>query len=337
MGIYDREYYRQDGPRLFPSGSVCRWLIVINLLVFVMQIVTRPHGIPRLEMPQDPQQMEQFVENVVRARWSQGFVTDWFALESSKVLYGQVWRLITYGFLHSTGDFQSTWWFAHILFNMLGIWFFGSELEEIYGSLEFLVFYLAAVLTGGLLYFIWETAFARHSICIGASGGVMALLVLYACHFPHREIYFMYFFPIPIWLAAVFYMAQDALAFLTNDMMRTHIAVLVHLGGGGLAFFYHRYRLNFTSMLPDLAQWWRASSRRRAARRFKLYQEEDDVPDIRLPSVSAPPAKPDADEHLEAKLDAVLEKVAKFGKASLDEAETKILLQASEHYKKRRN
>lgn len=173
-----------------------------------------------------------------------------------------------------------------ILFNMLGLWFFGSELEEIYGSVEFLAFYLMVLAHGGSSSF-WEAIQGRNSICVGASGGVMALLVLYACHYPHREILFMYFFPVPIWLLAVFYMAQDALAFLTNDMMRTHVAVLVHLGGGGLAFFYYRYRLHFSSMVPDLNAWWRGMSRRRAARRFKLYQEEDE-PDIRLPTKAEP-------------------------------------------------
>ena len=53
---------------------------------------------------------------------------------------------------------------------------------------------------------------------------------------------------------------------------------------------------------------------------------------------AAPPVLgPDVDEQLEAKLDAVLEKVARFGRGSLTEGENQILMRASEIYKKRRS
>ena len=46
MGIYDREYYRKEGPSyleaLIPSGQMCKWLIGINILMFVGQLITKP-------------------------------------------------------------------------------------------------------------------------------------------------------------------------------------------------------------------------------------------------------------------------------------------------------
>ena len=52
MGIYDRDYYRREGPSyleaLIPSGQVCKWLIAINVVVWILQILTdhsqSPHG-----------------------------------------------------------------------------------------------------------------------------------------------------------------------------------------------------------------------------------------------------------------------------------------------------
>src|SRR3954462_612161 len=79
MGIYDRDYYRRDGSgfMVFANrGAVCKWLIGINVAVFLLQLVTKGGA---GAAPGDP-----------------GFVTSAFALERSLVLEGQVWRLLTY-------------------------------------------------------------------------------------------------------------------------------------------------------------------------------------------------------------------------------------------------
>src|SRR5262249_40804542 len=127
MGIYDRDYYRRDGPSYLGSfmerGTVCKWLIGINVVVFILQMLTRTSGV-------DPH-TERFFQQ-------EGFLTDALILNVDKVLHGQVWRLLTYAFLHDTG---SIW---HILFNMLFLWWFGRDVEDLYGPREFLVFYLVS-------------------------------------------------------------------------------------------------------------------------------------------------------------------------------------------------
>ncbi len=99
MGIYDRDYYRKEGPsyleRLIPRGMVCKWLIGINILVYVMQLVSR----------------------------GDGSITDSLMLSTDAVSHGQFWRLLTYSFLHDPNSFY------HILFNMWALWLFGSEIE----------------------------------------------------------------------------------------------------------------------------------------------------------------------------------------------------------------
>ena len=45
MGIYDREYYRKEGPSFLDSfatkGQVCKWLVILNVGIWVLQLLTR--------------------------------------------------------------------------------------------------------------------------------------------------------------------------------------------------------------------------------------------------------------------------------------------------------
>ena len=45
MGIYDREYYRREGPSFLEAfhlrGQVCKWLIILNIVAYVIQLFTR--------------------------------------------------------------------------------------------------------------------------------------------------------------------------------------------------------------------------------------------------------------------------------------------------------
>ena len=108
-------------------------------------------------------------------------VTDIFILDPAKVMGGQVWRLLTYAFLHE----PNTLW--HILFNMLFLWWFGSDLERMYGPKEFLAFYLGAAFVGGLAGVGFYLLSHDPTPGLGASGAVTALLVLFAFHFPHQQ------------------------------------------------------------------------------------------------------------------------------------------------------
>src|SRR5262249_30027874 len=118
MGIQDRDYYRNEGPSIFdtmmPKGVACRWLIAINFVIFFLQVVAVPSGDP---------------------------VTSWLILDVQKVLDGQVWRLLTAAFVHST-QFP----FMHVFFNMLFLWWFGSDVEQLYGRKEFLAIYLVSAI-----------------------------------------------------------------------------------------------------------------------------------------------------------------------------------------------
>jgi membrane associated rhomboid family serine protease len=314
MGIYDREYYRSDGPSFFRSlyetGRVCKWLIGINIAVFVIQLITRGAG----------------AEDTLG--WTGGWFTDFFDLNTWQVLHGEVWRLVTHAFLHSPSDP------LHIIFNMLFLWWFGNEIEEMYGSREFLTLYLTAAVLGGLAFVGWDVLTIPYgelnlaSPALGASGAVTAVLVLYACHFPTRTIRLFYFLPIPVWLFVVLEVGLDAYRLLGGNA--DHIAVQAHLGGAAFAFLYYKRQWR----LMGLWSWLR--SRKVSRPRLRVYREEEAPAGPRAPVGVATAPKPDVDEHLEAKLDQVLEKVARFGQDSLTESERQILFRASEVYKRRR-
>jgi membrane associated rhomboid family serine protease len=294
MGIYDREYYRRESPSFFDRGQVCKWLIGINVACFIAQIATRQNN---------------------------DLFTTAFMLDVGKVLHGQVWRLLTYSFLHDPGNI----W--HIVFNMLFLWWFGTDVEEIYGSREFLAFYLLSAFLGGVAFFLAAVAGfpGAGNYCLGASGAVTAVMVLCALHFPTRIILLFFVLPIPIWLFVVFQVALDSFGFLTGNPGRT--AVTVHLGGALFAFVYYKRHWR-------VLRWWtqlRSFFQQRTRPRLRIYREES-----RPQAPVTAPRDEDADEQLEAKLDAVLEKVARHGQNSLTESERRILLRASEVYKRRR-
>jgi membrane associated rhomboid family serine protease len=306
MGIYDREYYRREGPSFLGSfidrGRVTKYLILINVIVFVIQLITSVAD--------------------------ESVFTQVLWLDTDAVLHGQVWRLLTYAFLHSTSGLP-----LHILFNMLFLWWFGSEVEDLYGPKEFLAFYLLSALLGGIAFQFWAMLTGR-AYCVGASGAVTAVMVLYAFHYPSRIIY-IWLIPMPIWLFVALEVGMDLFYFVESmHGVKTTTAVTVHLAGAAFAFGYYKMHWRVMNWLPDFSAWRKNRSRSRS--KLRVYREEEPV---RTPvAVAAPPSQAgDVDEQLEAKLDAVLQKVSQSGKESLTDSERQILVRASEIYKKRRS
>ena len=151
----------------------------------------------------------------------------WLGLIPSTAL-GELWlwQLATYMFLHG-GVF-------HLLFNMLALWMFGTELERIWGTRYFVKFYMLTGLGAGALTVIFSllpfdaTQQLYHAIVIGASGSIYGLLLAYALYFPDRPIYMYFVFPIP---AKYFVMIMGALAFYSSLAESGGVASATHLGG----------------------------------------------------------------------------------------------------------
>lgn len=145
-----------------------------------------------------------------------------------------IWQPVTYMFLH--GDI------FHILFNMLLLWMFGTELERTWGTRFFTKYYFVTGVGAALTSIVWSLSplpFADSmydSVMIGASGAVYGVLLAYGLYFPHRPIYMYFVFPIP---ARYFVMIMGAIAFLSSvGSGGSGVAHTAHLGGLVVGYLY---------------------------------------------------------------------------------------------------
>jgi membrane associated rhomboid family serine protease len=135
-----------------------------------------------------------------------------------------VWQLVSYGFLHSLRDPY------HLLFNLLGLYFFGSMLEQIVGGRRFLTFYLAAIALGGVTQIAAAFVTSSADPTLGASGGVLAAIVACAVLRPATQVIFI-LFPMSLRTLALILVGLDLFG-LASGQMGT--AYLVHLSGAAL-------------------------------------------------------------------------------------------------------
>lgn len=305
MGIYDREYYRRSGPSylgtVMEAGAVTKWLVIINVAVYILQLITVRGG--------------GGIDHY-------GFVTNFLAMKPDRVFFHfEIWRPLTGMFLHSPDN-----WF-HLLFNMLLLWFFGRSIELLYGAREYLAFYLVSGVIGNLFWGV--TAVAQqiqhggmYPWALGASGAVVAVLILCALHYPQRIVYLFFVIPVPLWLVAVLVVGGDLFYFLRG--VNIGVAVAAHLGGAGFAFLYKQLNWRILSAWQTVRRWF---SRSRSPR-LRVYTERDSSP-VRTSVRSI------ADEQLEAKADAILEKISRLGPESLTDEERDVLQRASEQLRRR--
>jgi membrane associated rhomboid family serine protease len=135
----------------------------------------------------------------------------------------QVWQIISYAFVHGG--------YTHLLFNMLGLWMFGAEIERYVGPRRLLACYFASVVTAALSQLFIPMLFdAPPAPTIGASGGVFGLLLAYAFLFPTRKVVpLIPPIPMPAWLFATIYAALELFLGVTGTL--SGIAHFAHLGG----------------------------------------------------------------------------------------------------------
>ena len=172
---------------------------------------------------------------------SNGAMEDLFALWPMQTALGepsfQVWQIITYSFLHDTRNI------SHLLFNMLGLWMFGAEIERYMGPRRLLACYFASVITAALSQLFVPVLFgAPPGITLGASGGVFGLLLAYAYLFPKRKVVpLIPPIPMPAWLFATLYAGVELFLGVTGNL--SGIAHFAHLGGMvGSALVIMRWR-----------------------------------------------------------------------------------------------
>jgi len=150
----------------------------------------------------------------------------------------EAWQLVTYSFLHGN--------LPHLLFNMLGLYMFGSDIERLFGTRFYLAYYFAAVVAAALCHLGVTALMGGSNIpTVGASGGIYGLLLAFGWYFPQRRVMLL-FPPIPM-NARTFVVVFGALElFLGVTGTAAGVAHFAHLGGmlgGWLMIEVRRRRL----------------------------------------------------------------------------------------------
>jgi len=157
-----------------------------------------------------------------------------FALWPVQTPWFMPWQLVTYGFLHSERDLM------HIVFNMLMLWMFGRELEQIMGPRRFFTYYMTCVVGAGVVQLLVGAYYGSGAPTLGASGGVYGILLAYGMAFPNRTL--MLIFP-PIPMKAKYFVIMLGLFELTLGFSGAApgIANFAHLGGMLFGFILIRH------------------------------------------------------------------------------------------------
>lgn len=131
------------------------------------------------------------------------------------------WQLVTYAFLHGSS--------MHLFFNMFGLWMFGGELENLWGTRRYLMMLLASVIAAAIAQLVMQWVLGGRSYTVGASGALFGLLLSFGMLFPNRII--MPLIP-PIPMKARTYVAVfGAIELLFGVMNTGNVAHFAHLGG----------------------------------------------------------------------------------------------------------
>ncbi len=227
----------------------------------------------------------------------------------------QPWRLVTYMFLHG-GAF-------HILFNMLWLWWMGRAVEETLGPKTFTVIYFGAGIGGAIVDVAFAQFMGIHPV-VGASGGVLGIMVAFAMLYPTMPIMLFLLPPIQARYVVAGLIALDVLFLGSSD----GTARIVHLGGAGIGYLLMKARergTDLSAVLNPVQRIWYelrrsygsgggGSSKSRRPRNKNMHS----VTDVEI-----------VEEVEQSELDEILEKISKKGYDALTKEEKRKLFELS--------
>jgi membrane associated rhomboid family serine protease len=132
------------------------------------------------------------------------------------------WQVLSYGFLHGS--------LMHLLFNMFGLYMFGSDVERVLGQRRFLVYYLICIVSAAIAQLIVTYVMGSQHPTVGASGAVFGLLLAFGMMFPRRTVVLLLPpIPMPAWLFVTLYGVIELYLGITGTA--SGVAHFAHLGG----------------------------------------------------------------------------------------------------------
>ena len=229
MGIHDRGWYRDEGGRWGGAGEH-RGVILLIAVTVACTVVSfaAPHA-PRAVAVANGEPVEVPVS----------VLEDALDFHPPKVLrHFQAWRFATSEFVHASA--------IGLIFGMFGLYFFGGEMEILYGTGRFVAFYLlAGVIPNAAKLLLALAGVGADAHTAGASAPLAATFVLFVFHDPHRPIRLWLLPPIPAWVLVTVYLAVSVLTLAAALGSRNGdgiAAVLDPLVGAAVGFAYFRTR-----------------------------------------------------------------------------------------------
>jgi membrane associated rhomboid family serine protease len=219
----------------------------------------------------------------------------------------KLWQPVTYMFLHGN--------FFHIFFNMFALWMFGCDLEELFGSKNFMRFYLYSGIGAGIgiafmNYYIYATN-GYNPVTIGASGAIYAILLAYGMIWPNREVLLYFIFPIKMkYLVLLFGGIEFFGTIASAQGLGGNVSHIGHLGGfiTGFILLKTRFWLRQKTSFNPFAS---------ISRNYRLAKHKKRI-----------------DDRIKAKeiIDTLLDKITQYGYNSLTPEEKQKLEWARRHY-----
>ncbi len=291
-------YYRPSffgGFRFFPP--VIKWLLISNVVVWLLfDVLLQPftfQGVPIF-----------------------GVIEFYLALSPIGSGHFYPWQILTYMFLHGG--------FLHIFFNMLALWMFGVELEHLWGSRRFLVYYLLCGVGGAVTNLIVAPLIGQAAPTVGASGAVFGVLLAFGVLFPDRPIYLYFLLPVKAKYFVTFYVLWEL--FLGVTQTSDGVAHFAHLGGAAVGFLYLLREIRF---FPRRREEWRVVGRAGRPDETAGRARRGEVQDATFYDIRTGKPFEDDEQVTQEVIDAILDKIGKGGYQSLSEEEKRILNEAS--------
>ncbi len=230
-----------------------------------------------------------------------------------------VWQLVTYMFIHGG--------FFHILFNMLALWFFGVELENVWGTRRFLMYYFLCGIGGGLSNLYLTPLFTTPAPTIGASGAIYGILLAFGMLFPDAPVFLYFLFPIKAKYLVAIFIGIELFYGVTGT--QNGVAHFAHLGGALVGFVYLMMYRRSIPAFDRISDFFRRSKEnvQSSILSRRTYSNKKVVTDVHFKEIKNDRLE---DHNVnQDKLDEILDKISASGYDSLTDEEKKILFNAS--------
>lgn len=285
MNWFTKLYYN------YQQRNIVERIIILNVVIFVLTYLFNTLS---------------FLFNV-----DGNFIMTWFSLKPDfDMLLYRPWTIISYGFLHAG--------FFHILFNMMVLYYFGNLFLDFFNSRQFLTYLILGIISGGLIYILSYNFLpglqTQQSLLVGASAGVMAVVIGIASHIPHYSLRFRFIGNIKLLYIAVALVVLDVIQIPAGNA-GGHLA---HLGGSLLGYLMTTY----FGQGKNFVEWFEGLFYKKKKQPLKtVYKNTQQTKETSF-------RRKESKSEEQQRIDSILDKISKSGYETLTKEEKDYLFKA---------